>query len=132
MKINKIALAGLATAPWFSRNRLPPTYRCWPRSSVPGTPTRRVWTSSPWCQGDEAATERAVELGCYFSSTLRCSGGRKSCGISRPSGFSPKPTIPTATERRRRPGNVLAVEYAIARIRVIRPDEVRHLVWRNL
>lgn len=32
----------------------------------------------------------------------------------------------------RRPGNVLAVEYAIARIRDIRPDEVRHLVWRNL
>lgn len=88
-----------------------------------------------WWQGDEAATERAVELGCYFSvnaAMFRRPQVVRSIPSERLLTETDHPYGDRAAPPPRRPGNVLAVEYAIARIRDITPDEVRHLAWRNL
>lgn len=86
-----------------------------------------------WWQGDEVATKRAVELGCYFSvnaAMFRRAGvlrsiprGRLLTETDHPYGdrVAPQP----------RPGNVVPVEHALARMLKAEPDDIRRMIWRN-
>lgn len=88
-----------------------------------------------WWLGSDSATERALELGCYFSVNAAM--------FQRPEVFRRMPLERLLTETDhpfgdrsspapRRPGNVLPVEYAVGRIYGLQPDEVRQTVWANL
>jgi TatD DNase family protein len=88
-----------------------------------------------WWLGSQAATERAVDLGCYFS--LNAAMFRRPSVLRR----IPQERLLTETDHPygdrvgpepRRPGNVLAVEYAFARMYGLEPGAVRRLMWRNL
>lgn len=88
-----------------------------------------------WWLGGVTATERAIKLGCYFSinaamfrhpSVLRhIPLDRLLTETDHPYGDRPGPGP-------HRPGNVLPVEYAIARLHRLEPADVRRKMWRNL
>ena len=88
-----------------------------------------------WWLGDEDITRRAVDLDCYFS--LPPSAAKR-----RPDLLDAIPLDRVLTEtdhpfgdRRSsepRPGNVDAVERALARHHAIEQEEVRRTVWHNL
>lgn len=87
-----------------------------------------------WWLGDAALTKRAVELGCYFS--VPPSAARRSDLVDR----LPLERVLTETDHpfgdRRsagaRPGNVEAVERALAARHRITQEQVRLTVWCNL
>ncbi|MFE5565089.1 TatD family hydrolase [Amycolatopsis japonica] len=88
-----------------------------------------------WWLGSVAATKRAVELGCYFS---------VNAAMFRPPSvfrYIPLDRLLTETDHPygdrsgpgpRQPGNVLPVEFAIAKLHGLNPEEVRRRIWRNL
>jgi TatD DNase family protein len=88
-----------------------------------------------WWLGSVAATKRAVELGCCFSINAAM--------FRRPSVLRHIPLDRLLTETDHpygdrtgpgphQPGNVLPVEYAIAKLHGLEPGEVRRSIWRNL
>jgi TatD DNase family protein len=87
-----------------------------------------------WWLGDAEQTQRAIELGCYFSINASM--------LRRPDVLDRLPTDRVLTEtdhpfgdrfvrRTRRPGNVDDVERALGRLHGLDEEEVRLLMWRN-
>ena len=87
-----------------------------------------------WWLGDVANTVRAVELGCYFS--LNQAGVNRADLLAR----IPLERLLTETDhpfgdkrsKPQRPGNVVAVESAIAQHHELTRDAVRRQMWMNL
>ena len=87
-----------------------------------------------WWLGDARQTERAVELGCYFS--VNASSVRRNDVLAT----IPIDRILTETDhpfgdrrsRIRRPGGVQDVEQALGLQHGMSPGEVRRLMWSNL
>ena len=87
-----------------------------------------------WWLGDLQQTERAVELGCYFS--VNVSSVRRKEILAR----IPRDRLLTETDhpfgdrrsRLRRPGRVDDVEQALGLQYGMSPDQVRQLMWSNL
>ncbi len=87
-----------------------------------------------WWQGDAQQTQRAVELGCYFS--VNASSSRRKDVVA----CIPLDRLLTETDhpfgdrrsRPQRPGNVEDVEAAIGTLHGMRTNEVRRLMWSNL
>ncbi|MFE4255356.1 TatD family hydrolase [Streptomyces sp. NPDC056910] len=87
-----------------------------------------------WWLGDPAQTARAVRLGCYFS--LNAAGARKATVLQA----VPLDRVLTETDHpfgdrssaRPLPGNVTAVEQALARHHHATPEDIRQTVWHNL
>ncbi|MFI5506233.1 TatD family hydrolase [Mycobacterium sp. NPDC051804] len=86
-----------------------------------------------WWQGDEAATKRAIDIGCYFS--INAAMFRR----PRILGTIPRERLLAETDHpygdrgapRPRPGNVVPVEHALSRMLGIDPADVRRMLWRN-
>lgn len=88
-----------------------------------------------WWLGDVKQTERAVELGCYFSinaSMLRRPDLLDALPLDRVLPETDHPFGDRASGRGRRPGNVDDVERALARFHGLGQDDVRRAMWRNL
>jgi len=88
-----------------------------------------------WWRGSRAATKRAVDLGCYFSlnaAMFRRPALLRHMPLDRLLTETDHPYGDRAGPEPHRPGNVLAVEHAIARLHGLQPDEVRRIMWRNL
>lgn len=88
-----------------------------------------------WWLGDQEATKRAIELGCYFSinaSMLRNQELLASLPLDRVFAETDHPFGDRSSGRGRRPGNVNRVEHALARIHGMEPDDIRSVTWRNL
>ena len=87
-----------------------------------------------WWLGDARQTDRAVELGCYFS--VNASSVRRKDVLAG----VPRDRLLTETDhpfgdrrsRLRKPGRVDDVELAIGRHYGMSPSEVRRLMWANL
>lgn len=88
-----------------------------------------------WWLGSEEQTARAVDLGCYFS--INASMVRRSEILA----WLPSERVLTETDHPfgdrfvggvRRPGNVAAVEAAIAKQTGVSTQVVRNQLWRNL
>lgn len=87
-----------------------------------------------WWLGNDFQTNRAVDLGCYFS--INDASTRRSGLLAR----IPKDRILTETDhpfgdrrtRPQRPGNVASVESAIGLLHGMQSETVRELVWTNL
>ena len=87
-----------------------------------------------WWLGDARQTERAVELGCYF--TVNASSVRRKDVLAA----IPMDRVLTETDhpfgdrrsRPRRPGSVADVEQALGLQHGMSPSEVRRLMWSNL
>ncbi|MFE6548287.1 TatD family hydrolase [Streptomyces sp. NPDC057746] len=87
-----------------------------------------------WWLGNEAQTERAVELGCYFSvnaSMLRKPELLASLPFDRVLPETDHPFGDRSSGQGRRPGKVDDVERALARIHQLAPEGVRKETWRN-
>ncbi|MFK4222222.1 TatD family hydrolase [Streptomyces sp. NPDC019890] len=87
-----------------------------------------------WWLGNEAQTERAVELGCYFSvnaSMLRKPELLASLPLDRVLPETDHPFGDKSSGQGRRPGKVDDVERALARIHALDPERVRKETWRN-
>lgn len=87
-----------------------------------------------WWLGSVTATKRAVELGCYFSvnaAMFRRPGGLRHIPLDRLLTETDHPYGDRSGPEPHRPGNVLPVEHAIARLQGLAPDAVRQLMWRN-
>ena len=86
-----------------------------------------------WWLGDEEQTQRAVELGCYFS--VNASSVKRKDVLAQ----IPRDRLLTETDhpfgdkrsRLPRPGRVDDVEQAIGRQHGMSPSEVRRLMWSN-
>ena len=86
-----------------------------------------------WWQGDDAATKRAVDVGCYFSinaTMLRRPRLLKTIPRERLLAETDHPYGDRGAPQPR-PGNVLPVEHALSRVLGIDPQGVRRLIWRN-
>ena len=87
-----------------------------------------------WWLGDEKQTQRAVDLGCYFS--VNASSTKRKDLLAQ----IPRDRLLTETDhpfgdrrsRLRRPGHVDDVEQALARQHDMSPSDVRRLMWSNL
>jgi TatD DNase family protein len=87
-----------------------------------------------WWLGSAAATRRAVELGCYFSinaAMLRRPGAWRHLPLDRLLAETDHPYGDRAAPGPHRPGNVLPVEHALARLHGLEPTAVRRTLWRN-
>ncbi|MCK9928834.1 TatD family hydrolase [Frankia sp. Mgl5] len=88
-----------------------------------------------WWLGSVAATKRAVGLGCYFSvnaAMFRRPGVLRHIPLNRLLTETDHPYGDRTGPRPHQPGNVLPVEYAIAKLHGLEPEEVRRSMWRNL
>ncbi len=88
-----------------------------------------------WWLGSQAATKRAVDLGCYFSlnaAMFRRASALRHIPLERLLTETDHPYGDRVGPEPHRPGNVLAVEHGIARMHCLEPDAVRRLMWRNL
>lgn len=88
-----------------------------------------------WWLGSQAATRRAVDLGCYFSlnaAMFRRASALRHIPLDQLLTETDHPYGDRAGPEPHRPGNVLAVERGIARMHGLEPDAVRRLMWRNL
>jgi TatD DNase family protein len=88
-----------------------------------------------WWLGDTKQTQRAIELGCYFSvnaSMLRRSDLLDCLPLDRLLTETDHPFGDRSSGRGRRPGNVDDVEQALARLHGLDPADVRRVMWRNL
>ncbi|MBK5996181.1 TatD family hydrolase [Streptomyces sp. MBT58] len=87
-----------------------------------------------WWLGDPAQTARAVRLGCYFS--VNASAARKTALLQA----IPLDRVLTETDHpfgdrssaQPLPGNVAAVEQALARHHNMTPRDIRQAMWHNL
>lgn len=88
-----------------------------------------------WWLGDQKQTERAVELGCFFSvnaSMLRRPDLLASLPLDRVLPETDHPFGDKSSGRGRRPGNVEDVERALAQTHGLELQRVRREIWRNL
>jgi TatD DNase family protein len=88
-----------------------------------------------WWLGDANETQRAIELGCYFSinaSMLRHPGLLERLPLDRLLTETDHPFGDRSDGRARRPGRVDDVEQVLARVHRLTSEEVRRTVWRNL
>lgn len=88
-----------------------------------------------WWLGSAAATKRAADLGSYFSvnaAMFRRSGHLRHIPLERMLTETDHPFGDRSSPEPRAPGNVLPVEYAIARLHGLQPEQVRGLMWANL
>jgi TatD DNase family protein len=88
-----------------------------------------------WWLGSQAATKRAIELGCYFSvnaAMLRRTSVLRNVPLDRLLTETDHPYGDRTGPVPHRPGNVFAVEHALARLHGLEPDDVRRIIWRNL
>ncbi len=88
-----------------------------------------------WWLGDTHLTRRAVEIGCYFSvppSAARRSELLDEIPLDRVLTETDHPFGDKRSSGAARPGNVAAVERAVAAHHRIDIDELRRTVWRNL
>ena len=85
-----------------------------------------------WWRGSAGQTEQAIELGCRFS--INQSEVRSPLVLGRvPSDrILTETDYPQGSGRQGRPGNVAAVEQALAGVSGASPMAVRHQVWGNL
>jgi TatD DNase family protein len=87
-----------------------------------------------WWLGSPAATARAVELGCCFSinaAMLRRPGALRQLPLDRLLTETDHPYGDRSAPEPHQPGDVLPVEYALARLHGLEPGEVRRTLWRN-
>jgi TatD DNase family protein len=87
-----------------------------------------------WWLGDRRDTDRAIELGCYFSFNP--------AGASRKNVIESIPLDRVLTEtdhpfgdrhsKPHQPGNVSGIERVLAQSHGATPDQIRRQVWRNL
>lgn len=85
--------------------------------------------------GDTPRTQRAVELGCYFSlnaAMFRRPGSLRQIPLERVLSETDHPFGDRSAPQPRRPGGVLPEECAIARLHGLRQEDVRRLMWANL
>jgi TatD DNase family protein len=88
-----------------------------------------------WWLGSVAATKQAVELGCYFSinpAMFRRPGVLRHIPLDRLLTETDHPYGDRTGPDPHQPGNVLPVEYAIAKLHGLEPRRVRRGMWRNL
>ena len=88
-----------------------------------------------WWLGDQEQTERAVELGCFFSvnaSMLWKPDVLAGLPLDRVLPETDHPFGDKSSGRGRRPGNVVDVEYALAQAHGLDHPRVRQKTWRNL
>ena len=88
-----------------------------------------------WWLGDVEQTQRAIELGCYFSinaSMLRQPELLDALPLDRVLAETDHPFGDRSVRRGRRPGDVDDVEQVIARLHGLEQDAVRQAMWRNL
>ncbi len=88
-----------------------------------------------WWLGELEQTERAVELGCYFSinaAMLRLPELIRLLPLDRVFAETDHPFGDRSAGRGRRPGNVDSVEAVVARVHGLDEDEVRRVIWHNL
>lgn len=88
-----------------------------------------------WWLGDVEQTQRAIELGCYFSinaSMLRRTELLDALPLDRVLAETDHPFGDRSVRRGRRPGNVDDVEQAISRRYGLEQDAVRQAMWRNV
>lgn len=88
-----------------------------------------------WWLGDAQKTQRAIDLGCYFSinaSMLRRTELLDVLPLDRVLAETDHPFGDRSVRRGRRPGNVDDVEQAIARVHGLDQEAVRQQTWRNL
>ncbi|MFF7216819.1 TatD family hydrolase [Streptomyces sp. NPDC008238] len=89
-----------------------------------------------WWLGTESETDRAIELGCYFSinaAMMRRTSLLKRLPLDR---VLPETDHPfgdrSGSGQGRRPGHVLPVEQCLAALHGLSPGEIRQQTWRNL
>lgn len=88
-----------------------------------------------WWLGDQEQTERAVELGCFFSvnaSMLRQPDLLASLPLDRVLPETDHPFGDKSSGRGRRPGNVEDVERTLAQAHGLDQQRIRQEMWRNL
>jgi len=88
-----------------------------------------------WWLGRAEATQRAIELGCYFSvnaAMFQHPNALRHIPLERLLTETDHPFGDRSSPAPRRPGGVLAVEHAIARHHRLQPEDVRRLMWSNL
>ncbi|MFD2422678.1 TatD family hydrolase [Amycolatopsis pigmentata] len=88
-----------------------------------------------WWLGDQKQTDRAVELGCFFSvnaSMLRRPDLLARLPLDRVFPETDHPFGDKSSGRGRRPGNVENVERALAQVHELNQQGVRQQTWRNL
>lgn len=88
-----------------------------------------------WWLGSAAATQRALDLGCYFSvnaAMFRRPSVLRQIPLSRILTETDHPYGDVSGPQPQRPGNVIPVEHAVARLHGLTPDEVRRHMWANL
>lgn len=88
-----------------------------------------------WWLGSAAATQRAIELGCYFSvnaAMFRRPSVLRQIPLRRILTETDHPYGDVSGPQPHRPGNVIPVEHALARLHGLTPDEVRRHMWANL
>lgn len=88
-----------------------------------------------WWLGDAQQTQRATELGCYFSvnaSMLRRPNLLDGLPLDRLLTETDHPFGDRSGGRDRRPGHVVNVERALAQLHGLDQDELRLTLWRNL
>lgn len=88
-----------------------------------------------WWLGSVAATTRAVRMGCYFSinaAMFHHPDVLHKIPLDRLLTETDHPYGDRSGPGPHQPGNVLAVEYAIAKLHGLEPGEVRRRMWRNL
>jgi TatD DNase family protein len=88
-----------------------------------------------WWLGSVAATKRAIELGCYFSvnaAMFRHASVLRHIPLDRLLTETDHPYGDRTGPGPHQPGNVLPVEYAIAKLHGLTPEDIRRTMWRNL
>lgn len=88
-----------------------------------------------WWLGDAQQTQRAIDLGCYFSvnaAMVRQSELLHRLPLDRVLPETDHPFGDRSGGRGRRPGRVDDVEQTLARLHQLTPEEIRQITWRNL
>lgn len=88
-----------------------------------------------WWLGSVAATKRAIELGCYFSinaAMFQRPSVLRHIPLDRLLAETDHPYGDRTGPGPHQPGNVLPVEYAIAKLHGLKPEDIRRIMWRNL
>lgn len=88
-----------------------------------------------WWLGDEAATQRAVDLGAYFSVNASQAGKWSALHLvphDRILTETDHPFGDRAEKSPRRPGNVSSVEGRLSVALGLRPEDIRWRIWQNL
>lgn len=88
-----------------------------------------------WWLGDAGQTQRAIDLGCYFSvnpAMVRQSELLRRLPLDRVLPETDHPFGDRSGGHGRRPGRVDDVEQALGRLHQLTPEEIRQITWQNL